>query len=183
MMETTDFWGLPRTDQVSSLEGGTETFKKKWKKIRNSCAVLCHEGNILVPQNGEALWKVGIPSGSHSESKQWGMKRKVFAALWGGPAFFLCCGKEDHWGDSREDEAVRGGRCGFSAYLSKLFQQEMKATQIRCWLPHWHCPGLQLLQLRLRADLKRIQKKINWEKIPPHMKINPSCTIPATTWI
>lgn len=152
-METMDFRGLQHTVQVSSLNTGTEIPKKKRKNIRKfpCCFVSwCHR----------SWWSpLGSPGShqphAHIESKQSALKRKVFAAVWRGPTFFLCCGKEDHWGDSKEDEVVCEGSCGFSAYLSNLFQQEMKATQIRCWLPHWHCPGLQLLQLRLRADLKR----------------------------
>lgn len=51
VMETMDFGGLQHTDQVSSLKVGIETFKKKWKKIRSSCAVQCRRGHILVPQS------------------------------------------------------------------------------------------------------------------------------------
>lgn len=32
---------------------------------------------------------------THTESEQLGLEKKVFAAAWGGPAFLLCCGKED----------------------------------------------------------------------------------------
>lgn len=160
-METTDFGGLQHTVQVRSLKVGTEIPNKQRKKIRKFlCRFVSWRPYPGATEAGGALWedlncwgRCGSPQPQAPVDSALG--RKVFAAVWGGPAFFLCCGKEDHWADSKEDEVVWGGRCGFSAYLSNLFQQEMKAAQIRCWLPHWHCPGLQLLQLRLRADLKR----------------------------
>jgi len=174
-----DCGGLQHTVPISSLKAGTEIPKEKRKKIPVLFLVMkviswCHQSQWS-PLGGS--WIAGGGPGSpqpHAsvESKQWAWRWKVFAPAWGGPAFFLCCGKEDHWEDSKEDEVVCGGRCGFSAHLRNLFQQEIKATQIRCWLPHWHCPGLQLLHLRLRADLKRTQK-IKHEKNPTHE--NQSC--------
>lgn len=68
---------------------------------------------------------------AYSESKQRGLKGKCLQHSEEAQPSSSAVGRKIP-GEIAEDEAARGGRCGFSAYLSKLFQQEMKAPQIRC---------------------------------------------------
>lgn len=183
VMETMDFGGLQHTDQVSSLEVGTEICKKKWKKIRNSCAVLCHEVHIPVLQNGWSPLEGQDPLGSRLQWLQTsGIERRVFAAQWGGSAFFLCCGKEDPWGDSRGWSSSWG-----EMWIQCIPQQALstgnESYPDKVLIASLTLPWAAVIAVQATCRLEENLKKINWEKIPPHMKINPSCTIPATTWI
>lgn len=183
-METMDFGRLQHTDQVSSLEVGTETFKKKWKKVRNSCAVLCHEGHILVPQNewspleGRDPLELTLPVNPNSGD-------------WKG----RCLQRREEAQPS--SSAVGRKITGEIAQRLKLFVGEMWIQCIpqqalstgnesypdKVLIASLTLPWAAVIAAQATCRLEENFKKINWEKILPHMKISPFCTILATTWI
>lgn len=106
------------TVQVCSLKVGTEIPEKQRKKIRKFlCRFMSWRPSPGATEAGGALWEdlellgeMRIPPASGSPwSEAAGAEEEGVCSSMGRPSLLPPLGKEDHWGDSKEDEVVWGG--------------------------------------------------------------------------